>query len=111
LRHPDKVKLKETILALRTAGWSYRQIEREVALHFTGSGRSCGVMMASEIYAMTWSCNPPLIGFLKQELAKLAVMAGESCCQWDAGRGVCWRASCLNALDMPPLIYGIAYQK
>jgi hypothetical protein len=39
LRHPDKAKLKETILALRAAGWSYRQIGREVGLHWTRIGQ------------------------------------------------------------------------
>jgi hypothetical protein len=29
-RYPDQAKLKETILALHAAGWSYRQIVREV---------------------------------------------------------------------------------
>jgi transcriptional regulator len=39
LRNPDKAKLKETILALREAGWSYRQIGREVGLHRTRVGQ------------------------------------------------------------------------
>jgi hypothetical protein len=39
LRNPDKAKLKETILALRAAGWSYRQIGREVGLHWTRVGQ------------------------------------------------------------------------
>jgi DNA-directed RNA polymerase specialized sigma24 family protein len=34
-RIPDKAKLKETILALRAMGWSYREIAREVELHWT----------------------------------------------------------------------------
>ncbi len=38
-RNPDKAKLKETILALRAAGWSYRQIGREVGLHWTRVGQ------------------------------------------------------------------------
>jgi hypothetical protein len=38
-RNPDKAKLKETILALRAAGWSYRQIAREVGLHWTRVGQ------------------------------------------------------------------------
>lgn len=38
-RNPDKAKLKETILALRAAGWSYRQIGREVELHWTWVGQ------------------------------------------------------------------------
>jgi hypothetical protein len=38
-RNPDKMKLKETILALRAAGWSYRQIGREVGLHWTRVGQ------------------------------------------------------------------------
>ena len=37
-RNPDKAKLKETILALRAAGWSYRQIAREV-VHWTPGGQ------------------------------------------------------------------------
>jgi hypothetical protein len=40
LRNPDKEKLKETILTLRAAGWSYRQIGREVGLHWTRVGSS-----------------------------------------------------------------------
>jgi DNA-directed RNA polymerase specialized sigma24 family protein len=39
LRNPDKAKLKEIILALRAAGWSYRQIGREVGLHWTRVGQ------------------------------------------------------------------------
>jgi hypothetical protein len=39
LRNPDKTKLKETILALRAAGWSYRQIGHEVGLHWTRVGQ------------------------------------------------------------------------
>jgi hypothetical protein len=39
LRNPDKAKLKETILVLRAAGWSYRQIGREVGLHWTRVGQ------------------------------------------------------------------------
>jgi hypothetical protein len=31
--------LKETILALREMGWSYRQIGREVGLHWTRVGQ------------------------------------------------------------------------
>jgi hypothetical protein len=38
-RNPDKQKLKETILALRAQGWSYRQIGREVGLHWTRVGQ------------------------------------------------------------------------
>jgi hypothetical protein len=38
-RNPDKAKLKETILALRAGGWSYRQIGREVGLHWTRVGQ------------------------------------------------------------------------
>lgn len=38
-RNPDKAKLKETILALREMGWSYRQIGREVGLHWTRVGQ------------------------------------------------------------------------
>jgi len=38
-RNPDKVKLKETILALHERGWSYRQIGREVGLHWTRVGQ------------------------------------------------------------------------
>jgi hypothetical protein len=39
LRNPDKSKLKETILALRAQGWSYRQIGHEVELHWTRVGQ------------------------------------------------------------------------
>jgi DNA invertase Pin-like site-specific DNA recombinase len=38
-RNPDKAQLKETILALRAAGQSYRQIGREVGLHRTQVGQ------------------------------------------------------------------------
>jgi hypothetical protein len=38
-RNPDKAKLKETILVLREMGWSYRQIGREVGLHWTRVGQ------------------------------------------------------------------------
>ncbi len=38
-RHPDKTRLKETILALRVMGWSYREIAREVGLHWTRVGQ------------------------------------------------------------------------
>ena len=38
-RNPDKQKLKETILALREMGWSYRQIGREVGLYWTRVGQ------------------------------------------------------------------------
>lgn len=38
-RNPDKTKLKETIMALREMGWSYRQIGREVGLHWTRVGQ------------------------------------------------------------------------
>jgi hypothetical protein len=38
-RYPNKAKLKKTILALRAAGWSYRQIGREVGLHWTRVGQ------------------------------------------------------------------------
>jgi transcriptional regulator len=31
--------LKETILALRAQGWTYRQIAREVGLHWTRVGQ------------------------------------------------------------------------
>jgi DNA-directed RNA polymerase specialized sigma24 family protein len=37
--YPDKAKMKETILALRAEGWSYRQIAREVGLHWTRVGQ------------------------------------------------------------------------
>src|SRR5690554_4275292 len=37
-RYPDKTHLKEMILALRAAGWSYREIAREVGLHWTRVG-------------------------------------------------------------------------
>ena len=39
LRHPDKEKLRETILTLRAQGMSYRQIGCEVGLHFTRIGQ------------------------------------------------------------------------
>jgi hypothetical protein len=39
LRNPDKTKLNERILTLRAAGWSYRQIGREVGLHWTRVGQ------------------------------------------------------------------------
>ena len=39
LRHPDQEKLHETILTLRTQGMSYREIGREVGLHFTRVGQ------------------------------------------------------------------------
>jgi hypothetical protein len=38
-RYPDKAQLKETVLALREMGWSYRQIGREVGLHWTRVGQ------------------------------------------------------------------------
>ena len=38
-RNPDKQKLKDTILALRSQGWSYREIAREVGLHWTRVGQ------------------------------------------------------------------------
>ena len=38
-RNPDKAKLKDTILALREMGWSYRQIGLEVGLHWTRIGQ------------------------------------------------------------------------
>jgi hypothetical protein len=38
-RNPNKAKLKETVLALRAAGWSYREIGREVGLHWTRIGQ------------------------------------------------------------------------
>jgi hypothetical protein len=34
-RHPDKAHLRETIRMLRAAGWSYREIGRELGLHWT----------------------------------------------------------------------------
>ena len=37
--NPDKAKLKETIRALRDLGWSYREIGREVGLHWTRVGQ------------------------------------------------------------------------
>jgi hypothetical protein len=39
LQNPDKARLKETVLALRAAGWSYRQIGRQVGLHWTRVGQ------------------------------------------------------------------------
>jgi len=38
-RHPDKAKLHATILARREQGWSYREIGREVGLHWTRVGQ------------------------------------------------------------------------
>jgi len=38
-RNPDKAKLKETILALRALGWSYREIAAEVGIHWTRVGQ------------------------------------------------------------------------
>ncbi len=38
-RYPDKAQLKETVLALCEMGWSYRQIGREVRLHWTRVGQ------------------------------------------------------------------------
>ena len=35
LRNPDKEQLRADILAMRESGMSYRQIAREVGLHFT----------------------------------------------------------------------------
>jgi hypothetical protein len=35
LRNPDKEKLRTDILAMRANGMSYRQIAREVGLHWT----------------------------------------------------------------------------
>jgi hypothetical protein len=37
--YSDKVQLKETILALRAEGWSYREIGRAVGLHWTRVGQ------------------------------------------------------------------------
>jgi hypothetical protein len=37
--NPDKAKRQETILVLRAAGWSYRQIGREAGLHWTRVGQ------------------------------------------------------------------------
>ena len=39
LQHPDKAQLKEMILVLHEMGWSYRQIGREVGLHWTRVGQ------------------------------------------------------------------------
>jgi DNA invertase Pin-like site-specific DNA recombinase len=39
LRQPNKEKLRETILTLRAQGLSYREIGREVGLHFTRVGQ------------------------------------------------------------------------
>jgi transposase len=39
LRHPDKEKLRETILTLHAQGMSYREIGREVGLHWTRVGQ------------------------------------------------------------------------
>jgi hypothetical protein len=38
-RYHDKAELKETILTLREMGWSYREIGREVGLHWTRVGQ------------------------------------------------------------------------
>jgi hypothetical protein len=38
-QYPDKAQLKKTILALRAQGWSYREIAREVGLHWTRVGQ------------------------------------------------------------------------
>jgi hypothetical protein len=35
LKNPDKAKLRDTIVALRSQGMSYREIGRVVGLHFT----------------------------------------------------------------------------
>lgn len=35
LRNPDKAQLQDDILAMRADGMSYRQIAREVGIHFT----------------------------------------------------------------------------
>ena len=37
--YPDKTQLRETILALRAEGQSYRAIAREVGLHWTRIGQ------------------------------------------------------------------------
>jgi hypothetical protein len=39
LKYPDKVKLRETIAALRAEGMSYREIARVVGLHWTRVGQ------------------------------------------------------------------------
>jgi hypothetical protein len=39
LKYPDKVQLREQIVALRAEGWSYREIAREVGLHWTRVGQ------------------------------------------------------------------------
>ena len=39
LRHPDKEKLRDTILTLRAQGMSYRTIGRELGLHWTRVGQ------------------------------------------------------------------------
>ncbi|MCK6581229.1 MAG: hypothetical protein L6Q98_24320 [Anaerolineae bacterium] len=38
-RNPDKALLRETVLALREQGMSYRQIAREVGIHWTRVGQ------------------------------------------------------------------------
>jgi hypothetical protein len=38
-QNSDKAKLRETIVKLREMGWSYRQIGREVGLHWTRVGQ------------------------------------------------------------------------
>jgi hypothetical protein len=39
LKYPDKKQLRETIFALRAEGWSYREVGREVGLHWTRAGQ------------------------------------------------------------------------
>ena len=39
LKYPDKGQLRETIVALRAEGWSYREIGREVGVHWTRVGQ------------------------------------------------------------------------
>lgn len=39
LKYPDKKQLREAIVSLRAAGWSYREIGREVGLHWTRVGQ------------------------------------------------------------------------
>ncbi len=37
--YPDKVQLRSTVLDMRASGMSYRQIAREVGLHWTRVGQ------------------------------------------------------------------------
>jgi hypothetical protein len=39
LKYPDKKQLRAAVFALRATGWSYREIAREVGLHWTRIGQ------------------------------------------------------------------------